>query len=65
MQERKVIGGVVSESGKFGDLESGKTAQQQSDQRGEDELCSHYKALIRKGDLYSTRAAQLNCNNGV
>jgi len=34
--ERKVVRGVVDESGKFGDLESSKTAQEQSEQRGED-----------------------------
>jgi len=38
VQEREVVGGVVGESGKFGDLESRKTAQEQPKERGEDEL---------------------------
>ena len=55
MWKREVVGRVVGESSKFGDLESGETAQQQSDQRDEDEIGSHFKARSQD-HIYNIRA---------
>ena len=59
VREREVIGGVVSELEEFGGFKDRKTAEQQSDQRDEDELGSHFKATSQ-GPLIQHPGSQLN-----
>jgi len=59
LREREVVGGVVSELEEFGAFKGRKTAEQQSDQRDEDELGSHFKARSR-GPLIQHPGSQLN-----
>jgi hypothetical protein len=59
LREREVVGGVVSELEEFGGFKGRKTAEQQSDQRDEDELGSHFKARSQ-GPLIQHPGSQLN-----
>jgi hypothetical protein len=54
VREREVVGDVVSELEEFGGFKGRKTAEQQSDQRGEDECSAHFKnTTARKEHLYN------------
>jgi hypothetical protein len=59
VREREVVGDVVSELEEFGGFKGRKTAEQQSDQRDEDELGSHFKARSQ-GPLIQHPGSQLN-----
>ena len=59
VQEREVVRGVVSELEEFGGFKGRKTAEQQSDQRGEDECGAHFKARPQ-GSLIQHPGPQLN-----
>src|ERR1700747_3442090 len=53
-REREVVGGVVSELEEFGGFKGRKTAEQQSNQRDEDELSSHFRdPTARREHLYT------------
>jgi hypothetical protein len=59
LREREVVGDVVSELEEFGGFKGRKTAEQQSDQRDEDELGSHFQARSQ-APLIQHQGSQLN-----